>query len=95
MKKTNQLKLDLEEQTQNRYLEPVQQREYKDLDVNERINVKANSCGFQKIYYTCNYTRYLRRDEVTTHLTCKWYWHHKVNNNRPWDARKVQPGKLF
>lgn len=76
----------------------VKRKHYLELTIDQKINIKANSAGFPKIYLNQSLTSFkthffLRGDEVYTHLTINWFWHNKVNKNRPWDA--VPKGELF
>lgn len=72
---------------------PVKKRHYLDLNINEKINVKANSCGFQFLWLNkslpCfrNHIGFIGRYDRYECLTAQWFWHHKTNNNR------VQPPK--
>ena len=73
---------------------------YTDLSIDQKINVKANSAGFQKTWIThslqCwkNHVGFIRNHEHhPERLSESWYWHHKTNKNRPWDSLK--PGQLF
>lgn len=73
---------------------------YLDLNIDQKINVKANSLGFASIWL--NASRYgpecplgfvsERRDRFSG-LAEKWFCHHKRNKDRPWDA--LPEGKLF
>jgi hypothetical protein len=73
---------------------------YSDLAIDQKINVKANSAGFEEIFITASLTCWKNHrgfiDKHVHHpdeLTEKWFWHHKTNKNRPWDSLKH--GQLF
>lgn len=73
---------------------------YTDLSIHQKINVKANSAGFEEIFITASLTCWKNHrgfiNKQVHHpdeLTENWFWHHKTNKNRPWDSLK--PGQLF
>ena len=73
---------------------------YTDLSIDQKINVKANSAGFQKTWITHSlqcwktHVGFIKNHEHHPEgLSESWYWHNKANKNRPWDA--VKPGQLF
>lgn len=74
--------------------QPVKTRHYLDLSINERINLKANSCGFQSVWLNHSlpmfrkYLGFLGRYDHPECLMPNWFWHHKTNNNR------IQPPKM-
>ena len=71
----------------NLFPEPVKAKPiqifYMDLNIHQKINCRANSCGFEKIYYLM-YHRYriqsLRsRDERFDSLTKRYFTHYYLN----------------
>ena len=56
---------------------------YMDLNINQKINLKANSCGFQIIYLRHFHRKKCLtihpRSECFTHLNKKYAWHYKHN----------------
>lgn len=54
---------------------------YNDLDINKKINYKANECGLHVVYKSF-YHYYNRKlfQPITDNLTPKYLWHHKVNS---------------
>lgn len=55
---------------------------YAALSIHEKINYKANSCGFQRIVYLSHYNYYcspIRHNESDS-LTNRWVWHYKANS---------------
>jgi hypothetical protein len=64
----------------------VKQRHYLDLSINQKINLKANSAGFQSNWLKQSipsmrkHMGFLYRGDRYEMLTPKWFWHHKVNN---------------
>lgn len=72
---------------------------YCHLNIDQKINCKANSAGFQSTYlkdslpYFRNHKVLFRSHDAWDGLNYKWFWHHKHNKNRPWDA--VAKGELF
>jgi len=73
--------------------EPVRSTHYLDLNINEKINVNANSCGFQIVwlYHSLPWNRKhlgkVNFKDRPEQLTDRWFLHHKLNKNR------VQPPK--
>jgi len=69
---------------------------YLDLNINQKINVKANSCGFQRNWLNHAmpwFRKHLGIVTVSDHperLTDRWIWHHKTNNKR-----KLSKSTLF
>jgi hypothetical protein len=69
---------------------------YLDLTIHERINIKANSCGFQTIWLNHAmpwFRKHLGIVTISDHperLTDKWFWHHKTN-----DKRRLSKSTLF
>lgn len=55
---------------------------YRNLNINQKINVKANSCGFQMTYYGFYKYHPLRNDDNFKELTYNWFWHYKKNYYR-------------
>jgi hypothetical protein len=75
MKDKSQISLDL-------FPKPVvKHTRYYDLNINQRINVKANSCGFHEAYLLSPWKQIYRWDKAGE-LLYKWYEHHKLNQNR-------------
>lgn len=60
---------------------PAKKRGYLDLNINERINVKGNSCGFASNYLNSNYhySFTIRRDEHPEKLTDRCLEHERIN----------------
>ena len=53
---------------------------YRNLNIMQKINLKANSCGFNRIYYTGIGKHIpLRHDDNYKELNYKWFWHYKKN----------------
>lgn len=58
-----------------------EKKPYPSLTIHEKINFKANLCGFSSLVYTC----FNLVNDVTPirikydRLTTKYFWHHKVN----------------
>lgn len=70
---------------QNEYKPQGRPPYYMELSIHEKINVRSNYCGFGKILYLTDhrYKRFtIRHDDVTTHLTERYFWHYKMNCNR-------------
>jgi hypothetical protein len=67
---------------------PEPRTRYCDLSINQRINVKANSCGFEIIWLQSalpwfkKHRGLVYRFDKPNELTQKWYRHHKINKNR-------------
>lgn len=62
-------------------------RHYVDLTIDEKINIKANSAGFQSNWLKSMLPWYVRRIGVVNKYSDRadmlidtWYWHHKVND---------------
>jgi hypothetical protein len=90
-----QLKLQLEKKP-----EPKKRIHYLELSIHQKINVKANSAGFQRLWIlhslTCWKTHigFIRPHEHNPdELNENWFWHNKNTKNRPWDSLKH--GQLF
>lgn len=55
---------------------------YVDLTIHERINVKANSAGFEKMFYLGNNPRFMavrENDYRPERITNKWFSHYRRN----------------
>lgn len=70
------------------------------LSVHQKINYKANECGFQGVPYRSKYNYYampLFQPEIGS-LSDRYRWHYKVNagyENRIEVYRKKKGGKLW
>lgn len=64
-------------------------RRYFELSINEKINVKANSCGFQVVWLK-SALPWNRKSGIgivsfshkPEQLTQRWFLYHKINKNR-------------
>lgn len=53
---------------------------YLDLSIHQRINVKANSAGFQATFYSWIHRPIIKAHHDFDRLTDDWFWHHSTNN---------------
>jgi len=66
----------------------IKVKRYFDLPINEKINVKANSCGFQRIWINWSLTCFrnnfgiVYKEDHPERLTERWFLHHRINKNR-------------
>jgi len=69
---------------------------YFELSINEKINVKANSCGFQinwlrtALPWCKNHLGKILRYDYPDRLTEKYFMHYKINNKR----KNIKTGQL-
>ena len=69
-------------------IQPTVKIRYLDLNINQKINVKANSCGFQSNWLNAAmpwFRKHLGIVTINDHperLTDRWFLHHKLNKNR-------------
>lgn len=62
---------------------PPKKTTYNSLNVHQRINLKANMCGFQSNVFHLHWVREQKQvRENFDRLTFRWYWHHYVNGGR-------------
>ena len=95
---TNHLQLELFENKP--VFTKVKKTTYSDLSIHQKINYKANQCGFQGIVYKSRYN-YFHRSLIkakTDYLTKEYQWHYDQNsgnNNRIDTWRKENQSKLI
>lgn len=60
---------------------------YTDLNINQKINVKANSCGFEWMFiynsamcWSKGTLNHIRNEHYPDKLTEKWFWHISHNH---------------
>lgn len=72
---------------------------YTELTIHEKINYKANLCGFQKIVYGYVFRLLPLHQPQIDRLSEKYAWHHKVNSGNEnrintWMDKQIGQQKL-